>query len=94
MLNGMPRLWISAGQSSYNGTFCSNLWCSIIPLISFQSSLAFLKSPPDEYLSASGRGKVDIIGGLTEIKKNVLAEAYSSQYEFTTALEELVRIRE
>lgn len=65
---------------------------SIIPLISFQSSLAFLKSPPSEYVAASGRGKVDIIGGLEEIKKNVVTKQYKSQYEFTMALEQLVSI--
>jgi hypothetical protein len=43
-------------------------------------------------VAASGRGKVDIIGGLEEIKKNVVAKQYKSQYEFTMALEQLVSV--
>lgn len=65
---------------------------SITPLVSFQSNLAFLKAPPAEYKAASGRGEVDIIGGLEDIKKEVITESYKSQYEFTMALQELVSL--
>lgn len=65
---------------------------SMTPFVSFQSSLAYLRSPPSSYLKASGGSGVDILQGLHDIRQKVSSESYKSQYEFTAAVEQLVRL--
>jgi hypothetical protein len=62
------------------------------PLIAFESNLAFIKNPPAEYKAASGKEGVDILATLLDIKAKVQNGTYKSQYEFTTAVELLVRL--
>jgi hypothetical protein len=49
-----------------------------------------VKNPPTEYKKASGKGGIDILGELINMKAKVQAKSYKSQYEFTKALEDLV----
>jgi hypothetical protein len=58
----------------------------IVPYIDFQSSLAYLKTPPSTYLMPA----VDILGGLQEIRQNASVGAYASQYAFDAAVADLV----
>lgn len=46
--------------------------------LQFQSTLAYLKSPPSSY----PRPAVDLLGGLSSIKENVQAGRYDGEYGF------------
>jgi hypothetical protein len=58
------------------------------PFLQFQSTLAYLKSPPAGYTLPG----VDIIGGLDEIKKNIQSGSYTSQWAFEKDVNALVNI--
>lgn len=49
-----------------------------------------MKDPPPELRAAVDFDGVDILGGLADIRKKVLAREYANQFEFTTAVERLV----
>lgn len=52
----------------------------------FQSTLAYLKSPPAGYQQPP----VDVLGGLQKIKTNVTSGVYKNQYDFETDLQYLL----
>ncbi|KAK5651961.1 hypothetical protein OQA88_11503 [Cercophora sp. LCS_1] len=54
----------------------------LLPYMSFQSTLGYLKKPPQEYLLPG----VDIVGGLAAIREKLRKGGYESQWEFTTDL--------
>ncbi|MCJ1392701.1 hypothetical protein MMC18_005572 [Xylographa bjoerkii] len=58
----------------------------LVPYLQFQSTLAFLKNPPQGYLLPG----VDIIGGVQAIRSNVTNEVYPGEYAFQLDLWNLV----
>jgi hypothetical protein len=52
----------------------------------FQSTLAYLKSPPPGYQQPA----VDLLDNLRQIKENVLSGTYKNQYAFETDVQHLV----
>ena len=54
--------------------------------LQFQSTLAYLKNPPESYQQPA----VDILGGLDEIKDNVDDGNYKNEYEFELAVQRLL----
>lgn len=53
----------------------------------FQSSLAYLKTPPTGYQQSA----VDLLGGLQKIQNNVTAGVYRNQYAFEADVQTLVQ---
>lgn len=51
---------------------------SLIPYVEQQSTIGYLKNPPDSYLFPP----IDIIGGLKQIKEKLQAGGYKSQLDF------------
>ncbi|KAI9737565.1 MAG: hypothetical protein M1834_009720 [Cirrosporium novae-zelandiae] len=58
----------------------------LIPFVEYQSTLAYLKDPPEGYLM----DPVDIMGGLQGIKKTAAANGYTNQYDFDLDLFNLI----
>lgn len=52
----------------------------------FQSTLAYLKDPPEGYQQPA----VDLIDGLSVIKQNITAGYYKNQYAFEAEVQKLV----
>jgi hypothetical protein len=50
---------------------------AIEKMVQFQSTLAFLKNPPDGYTNPP----VDILGGLADIRKTASEDEYANEYE-------------
>jgi hypothetical protein len=50
---------------------------AIEKMVQFQSTLAFLKNPPDGYKNPP----VDILGGLGDIRNKVSEDQYANEYE-------------
>ncbi|KAI1373826.1 hypothetical protein F4677DRAFT_190108 [Hypoxylon crocopeplum] len=59
---------------------------SLKAFMQWQSTLAWLKAPPQSY----GLPPVDILGGLDDISKTAAAGKYASEYEFQLAILQLV----
>jgi hypothetical protein len=57
-------------SAPFNQNLSVSLIDYIVPYINFQSSLAYLKTPPSTYLMPA----VDILGGLQEIRQNASVE--------------------
>lgn len=55
---------------------------SVKAFVSWQSTLAYLKDPPDSY----GLPAVDIMGGLDAIAANVSAGSFASEYDFQASM--------
>lgn len=60
----------------------------LTPFLQFQSTLAYLKSPPTGYTLPG----VDVLGGLEEIKNNIQAGKYASQWAFEKDVNALINI--
>lgn len=60
----------------------------IVPFMEFQTTLAYLKNPPIGYLVPG----VDIMGGLQNIKENLGAGRYLSQWDFEVDVYELINV--
>lgn len=58
---------------------------SLVPYVEFQSTLEYLKNPPEGYLHPG----VDVLGGLSDIADAVKAGEYSSEYDFQTDIQAL-----
>ncbi|MCJ1432440.1 hypothetical protein MMC27_001796 [Xylographa pallens] len=58
----------------------------LVPYLQFQSTLAFLKNPPQGYLLPG----VDIMGGIQAIRSNVTKEQYSGEFAFQLDLWNLI----
>ncbi|KAH7408333.1 hypothetical protein DE146DRAFT_645987 [Phaeosphaeria sp. MPI-PUGE-AT-0046c] len=54
--------------------------------LQFQSTLAFLKSPPDGYQQSA----IDVAQALEDIRANISADAYKSQYSFEWQVQLLI----
>jgi hypothetical protein len=54
--------------------------------VQWQSTLAYLKNPPQGYLLAG----VDLIGGMQQLRDQVAAGAFSSEVDFQTNLTTLI----
>ncbi|KAK0614878.1 hypothetical protein B0T17DRAFT_370680 [Bombardia bombarda] len=52
----------------------------LLPFISFQSTLGYLKSPPKGYLLPG----IDVIGGFVQMREKLKSGGYKSQFDFTT----------
>ena len=61
-------------------------------MVSFQSSLAFLKDPPEEYKRTSGNNGIDLLGELNKIREKAITKGYPSQYDFSVAVKSLVSL--
>lgn len=61
---------------------------SLLPFFQFQSNLAYLADPPEDYLLPG----VDLFSGLLEIKEKLFEGQYKSQYDFTSELQATVRV--
>jgi hypothetical protein len=57
---------------------------SILPFLEWQTTIEYLKDPPDGYLEPA----TDILGLLGEIAKKIAFEEYRSEYEFQVELYE------
>ncbi len=60
---------------------------SLLPYISFQSTLGDLKKPPQSYLLPG----VDLVGGMVAIREKLRKGQYKNQYEFVLDIDRLVR---
>ncbi|MCJ1385896.1 hypothetical protein MMC17_009020 [Xylographa soralifera] len=58
----------------------------LVPYLQFQSTLAFLKNPPQGYLLPG----IDIIGGVQAIRSNVTNKVYPGEYAFQLDLWNLI----
>ncbi|ORY19892.1 hypothetical protein BCR34DRAFT_551887 [Clohesyomyces aquaticus] len=63
---------------------------SIAPYLRWQSTTAFLKDPPAEYIEKI-QDAVDVWGGLATIKSKVQNSAFANEYEFGWALYRLLQ---
>lgn len=59
---------------------------AIEKMVQFQSTLAYLKNPPDGY----DNPPVDILGGLADIRNKVSENSYSNQYDFEVEIASLL----
>lgn len=57
----------------------------LLPYISFQSTLGYLKKPPQGYLLPG----VDLVGGLVAMREKLRKGDYKSQYEFVVDIQRL-----
>lgn len=51
----------------------------LLPYVEFQSTIGYLKNPPEGYLIPG----IDVIGGFVEIRQKLRNGGYHNQYEFT-----------
>ncbi|KAG4439022.1 hypothetical protein IFR05_005486 [Cadophora sp. M221] len=56
------------------------------PYLEFQSTLAWLKDPPESYQQPA----VDLMGGLDNITSQISGDTFRNQYEFELAIQQLV----
>lgn len=63
-----------------------NLVDGLSAFLEWQSTLAYLKNPPEGYLLAP----VDLIGGMKQLRDQVSAGAFSSEIDFQTNLTSLI----
>ncbi|OCL04090.1 hypothetical protein AOQ84DRAFT_417072 [Glonium stellatum] len=73
-----------------NATSAKALLHDIRPYINWQSTISYLKNPPAEYL-AKIQQAVDILGGLDAIEAKVTSGGYGGEYEFGSALYQLIQ---
>ncbi len=62
------------------------IYCSLLPYISYQSTLGYLKNPPKGYLIPG----VDVIGGFQEMRQKLMNGGYTNQYEFVEDIANIV----
>jgi hypothetical protein len=60
----------------------------IVPMINMQSTLAYLKKPPPEYMLPA----VDIEGGIAEIREHIEAGKFKKQYQFESDMHWLINV--
>lgn len=72
-----------------NVTAAKILIKDIRPFIQWQSTLAYLKNPPVEYVTKI-QAAVDIMAGLDYIDAQLTAGAYSGEYDFGSSLYQLI----
>ncbi|KAH8898162.1 hypothetical protein GQ53DRAFT_629251, partial [Thozetella sp. PMI_491] len=58
----------------------------ILPFITFQSTLGYLKDPPKGYLIPG----VDVVGGFQEIRQKLRNGGYTNQFEFTQDITSII----
>ena len=58
----------------------------LVPYLGFQSTLTYLKDPPPSY----ERPPVDILGGIQDLKNEVINGTFTNQYDFDVALKRLM----
>jgi hypothetical protein len=73
--------WDCLWSIPINATGALDLVNSIRPYIKFQSTIAWLKNPPEEY-SQNLFGPVDLLGGLDAIAHKIQDDEYGGEYEF------------
>ena len=59
---------------------------SLVPYLELQSTLGYLKSPPEGYLIPG----FDVMGGMQQIRDKVLNGGYAAQYDFVWELRNIV----
>lgn len=57
----------------------------LLPYVEQQSTLGYLKNPPDSYLFPA----IDLVGGLKQIKEKISAGGYKTQLEFVWEMDKL-----
>lgn len=70
----------------FNSAVATRFLDYINTTVQFQSTLAYLKSPPSEYQQPA----VDVLAGLQSIKNNVTTGVYKNQYQFEIDLQHLL----
>src|ERR1700761_1795305 len=73
--------WDCLQSIPLNATGALDLVHSLKPYVRFQSTLAWLKNPPEEYQDKLF-GPVDLLGGLDDIAQKIKDEEYGGEYEF------------
>jgi len=68
-------------------TDCRLLLSSLLPYLSFQSTIGYLKKPPQGYLLPP----IDVIGGAVAIREKLRKGGYKIQLEFVSDIYQLVR---
>lgn len=70
----------------FNATVATQFLSYYKDTLQFQSSLAYLKNPPDTYKQPS----VDLLGGLDLIQQAVDTGVYKNEYDFEAAVQSLI----
>ncbi|KAL8709816.1 MAG: hypothetical protein Q9225_007391, partial [Loekoesia sp. 1 TL-2023] len=73
-------------STPFNATVATNFLSYYKDTLQFQSTLAYLNSPPSTYNQPS----VDLLGGLDVIQQAVDSGAYTNEYDFEAAVQKLV----
>ncbi|KAF2476536.1 peptidase S41 family protein-like protein [Lindgomyces ingoldianus] len=74
----------------FNKSAALSLLDAIVPYFRWQSTTAFLKDPPEEYIEKI-QDAVDVWGGLESIKSKVEGSSYANEFEFGWALYRLLQ---
>ena len=73
-------------STPFNATVATQFISYYKDTLQFQSTLAYLKSPPSTYKQPS----IDLLGGLDSIQRAVDNGAYKNEYDFEVAVQKLV----
>ncbi|KAL8913690.1 MAG: hypothetical protein Q9171_001540 [Xanthocarpia ochracea] len=73
-------------STPFNATVATQFISYYKDTLQFQSTLAYLKSPPSTYKQPS----IDLLGGLDSIQRAVDNGAYENEYDFEVAVQKLV----
>jgi hypothetical protein len=77
--------WSCLQSIPINPSAALDLLNSLLPYISFQSNLAFIKNPPPEY-AQKVQPPVDVLGALENMAQKIRAGGYRGEYEVCASL--------